>query len=221
VQDAAASLPARLVAAKPGERVADLCAAPGGKTAQLAAAGATVLAVDRSAPRLARLRQNMERLGLDVETMARDALTLEVEPFDAVLVDAPCSATGTLRRHPDVAWCKAPRDVEKLADLQRRLLDKAADLTRPGGRLVYCTCSLEPEEGERQIEALLARRPDLRREPVAAEEIGGLSEALTPSGDVRTLPHHLSGLGAGHDGMDGFFIARLVRSGSQAAGSGV
>lgn len=211
VQDAAAALPARLIAPRAGERILDLCAAPGGKTAQLAAAGAAVMAVDRSAERLKRLKANMARLQLTVETHAADALDLDLAPFDAVLLDAPCSATGTIRRHPDVAWTKREADVAGLAALQARLLDKAATLVGPGGRLVYCTCSLEPEEGERQIAAFLARHPAFRRSPIAAEELGGLAAAVTPHGELRTLPCHLP-----HDeprlaGLDGFFAARLLR----------
>jgi len=214
VQDAAAALPARLLGAGPGERVVDLCAAPGGKTAQLAAQGAEVLAVDRSEPRLRRLRDNMARLGLSVQTKAADALTLEESAFDAVLLDAPCSATGTIRRHPDVAWVKTEADLRKLAGLQTRLLDKAAALTRPGGRLVFCTCSLEPEEGEAQVAAFLERHPAFRRVPVRADEIGGLGECVTPEGDLRTLPCH--GAGFATPGMDGFFAARLTRHGGGA-----
>jgi 16S rRNA (cytosine967-C5)-methyltransferase len=213
VQDAAAALPARLLGPRPGERVADLCAAPGGKTAQLAAAGAQVLAVDRSEPRLKRLSENMARLNLTVETKAADALTLDAEPFDAVLLDAPCSATGTIRRHPDVPWVKGEEDVAKLADLQARLLDKAAALTKPGGRLVYCTCSLEPEEGERQAAAFLARTPAFRHDPARPEELPGLAQAITSEGDVRTLPHH-GGPELGAAGLDGFFIARFRRDNS-------
>ena len=212
VQDAAAALPARLLDARPGERVADLCAAPGGKTAQLASAGATVLAVDRSRHRLKRLAENMARLRLAVDTKVADALTLEAEPFDAVLLDAPCSATGTIRRHPDVPWTKREADLAKLVDLQARLLDKAAALTRSGGRLVYCTCSLEPEEGERQAESFLARHPAFAPVPVRADELPGLEEAITPNGDVRTLPHQ-GGAALGASGLDGFFIARFSRRG--------
>jgi 16S rRNA (cytosine967-C5)-methyltransferase len=211
VQDAAASLPARLIHPRPGERIADLCAAPGGKTAQLAAAGAQVLAVDRSAKRLQRLRENLARLDLAAETRAIDAAALEDGPFDAVLLDAPCSATGTIRRHPDVAWTKRAEDVAKLADLQHRLLDKAATLLGPGGRLVYCTCSLEPEECEEQAEGFLARHPDFARDPIRASEVGGLSELLTPEGDLRTLPCHLPLAEPARGGLDGFFAARFVR----------
>lgn len=211
VQDAAAALPVLLVAPKPGERIADLCAAPGGKTAQLAAAGAKVTAVDRSATRLKRLHANLARLSLVAEVIATDAAALDVEPFDAILLDAPCSATGTIRRHPDVAWTKLPEDRDKLSALQARLLDAAAKLTKPGGRLVYCTCSLEPEEGERQVEAFLARNPDFRREPVRADEIGGLAEAIDVRGDLRTLPHQIPGANPRLSGWAGFYASRLVR----------
>ena len=214
VQDAAAALPARLLRARPGERIADLCAAPGGKTAQLAAAGAEVLAVDRSAKRLQRLEENLARLNLKAETRAIDAEKLEAEPFDAILLDAPCSATGTIRRHPDVAWTKAEEDIRKLAGLQTRLLDKAASLLKPGGRLVYCTCSLEAEEGELQADSFLARHPDFAREPVTPGEIGGLTECITPQGDLRTLPSHLSLAEHDRSGLDGFFVARFVHRGT-------
>ncbi|MFC0217274.1 RsmB/NOP family class I SAM-dependent RNA methyltransferase [Pseudochelatococcus lubricantis] len=211
VQDAAASLPARLIAATPGERVLDLCAAPGGKTAQLAAAGAVVTAVDRSPERLARLAENMTRLKLDVRTVAADARTLTDEPYDAVLLDAPCSATGTIRRHPDVAWTKQPEEIASLAALQSALLDRAAALVRPGGRLVYSTCSLEPEEGEAQIAAFLARHADFARSPVSPEEIGGIADVIDADGQLRTLPHHLPDETPRLAGLDGFFAARLVR----------
>jgi 16S rRNA (cytosine967-C5)-methyltransferase len=211
VQDAAAALPARLLGPRPGERIADLCAAPGGKTAQLAHAGAQVVAVDKSARRLSRLADNMARLGLSVDVREADVLELDEAPFDAVLLDAPCSATGTIRRHPDVAWAKRPEDVAVLAGLQRQLLDKAAALVRRGGRLVYCTCSLEPEEGEAQIASFLARHGSFTRAPVDAREVGGLSELIDARGDVRALPCHLSDLGEGRAGLDGFFVARLLK----------
>jgi 16S rRNA (cytosine967-C5)-methyltransferase len=214
VQDAAAALPARLLGAMPGERVADLCAAPGGKTAQLAAAGAEVLAVDRSAKRLKRLEENLARLNLKAETRAIDAEKLDAPPFDAILLDAPCSATGTIRRHPDVSWTKSEEDIRKLAGLQTRLLDKAADLLKPGGRLVYCTCSLEAEEGERQAEDFLARHPEFARKPVEPHEVGGWADCITPQGDVRTLPCHLALPEHDRSGLDGFFMARFVHKGS-------
>jgi 16S rRNA (cytosine967-C5)-methyltransferase len=204
VQDAAAAIPARLLGVSEGERVLDLCAAPGGKTMQLASRGAAVTALDRSAPRLERLRENLARLGLTAEIAIADATTYAAEPFDAVLLDAPCSATGTIRRHPDVAWSKAEADLVRLAELQARLLDRAAELVRPGGRLVYCTCSLEREEGEAQIAAFLAREPRFGRVPVRPEEVGGRGELIDGNGDLRTLPSH---------GLDGFFASRLVRAG--------
>ncbi len=211
VQDAAAALPVAILKPAAGERIVDLCAAPGGKTAQLAAAGAEVLAVDRSAQRLKTLQANMDRLGLVARVMAADALAVEETGFGAVLLDAPCSATGTLRRHPDVAWTKGPADVAKLADLQRRLLDKAAGMVGPGGRLVYCTCSLEREEGEAQIEAFLARNADFERVPVTADDVPGLGDAITPEGDLRTLPFMLASDEDRLSGIDGFFVSRLRR----------
>ncbi len=213
VQDAAASLPALMLAVKPGERVADLCAAPGGKTAQLASAGAHVLAVDRSAPRMKRFAANMERLGLQVETRIADAATLQSEPFDAILLDAPCSATGTIRRHPDVAWSKTEDDISKLTALQSRLLDHAVTLLKPDGRLVYCTCSLEAEEGENQIAAFLARHPEMERAPVRPGEIPGLDAFLSPEGDIRTTPDAWPHADPRLAGLDGFFAARLRKRG--------
>ena len=213
VQDAAAAMPARLIRAEAGERVADLCAAPGGKTAQLCAAGAAVTAVDRSAERLKRFTLNMERLGFSVETEVADATSYAAPPFDAVLLDAPCTATGTIRRHPDVAWTKRASDLTTLTAIQSRMLDRAATLVRPGGQLVYCTCSIEPEEGEAQVAALLRRNPDLVRSPIAAEEIGGLSHCLTPLGELRTLPFHTARFEPEIVGLDGFYAARLMRRG--------
>lgn len=211
VQDAAAALPARLIAIEPGMRVADLCSAPGGKTAQLAARGARVTAIDRSAERLKLLSSNFERLHLEADIVVADVTTLNGPVFDAVLLDAPCSATGTIRRHPDVAWTKKPGDLTKLASMQSRMLDKAFELVRPGGTIVYCTCSLEPEEGEQQIAALLRRNPDVARLPIAKEEVGGLGELVNANGEVRTLPYFLPNEDPRLAGLDGFFIARLVR----------
>lgn len=211
VQDAAAAIPARLLQVTPGMRVADLCAAPGGKTAQLAAAGADVTAVDRSAERLKRLSANMERLNLQVESLVADVANFKAAPFDAILVDAPCLATGTIRRHPDVAWTKRLGDLASLVPLQARILDRAALLLRPGGRMVYCTCSLEPEEGEMQIAALLRRNPDLIRDPIEAAEVGGLQECLNALGEWRSLPFHMQAGEPRLSGLDGFFAARLVR----------
>lgn len=212
VQDAAAALPARLLGNVTGLRVADLCAAPGGKTAQLIAAGAKVTAVDRLERRVARLKQNLARLGFQATVICADVLAYApAEPFDAVLLDAPCSATGTIRRHPDVAWAKTKGDLDSLATLQRHLLDKAAKLVKAAGLLVYCTCSLEPEEGEEQIAAFLKRTPTFERVAVSAEEIGGLAEAITPQGDMRTLPSMLQTGTPRLSGLDGFFAARLRR----------
>ena len=209
VQDAAAALPARLLGASVGMRVADLCAAPGGKSAEIAITGASLTAVDRSAERLKRLASNLDRLRLRAEVAVSDLLSYDAPQFDAVLLDAPCSATGTIRRHPDVAWAKRPGDIASLAVMQAQMLDKAVRLTKPGGTLVYCTCSLEPEEGEHLITALLRRNPDVRRIPINASEVGGLDECLTPSGDLRTLPCHLQGTSPRLSGLDGFFAARL------------
>jgi len=211
VQDAAAAIPARLLVPGPGMRIADLCAAPGGKAAQLAAAGAQVVALDRSAERLRRLAANLQRLRLSAEIQVGDALAYEAAPFDAILLDAPCTATGTIRRHPDVAWTKRGGDVAALAGVQAKMLDRACALLKPGGRLVYCTCSLEPEEGPAQIAALLRRNPDMARLPVNASEVGGLSELVTAEGDVRTLPTALSNEDPRLAGLDGFFAARLIR----------
>ena len=167
-------------------RIVDLCAAPGGKSAQFAAAGAQVTTVDRSAERLKLLAANFERLRLRPEIVVADALAYEAPPFDAALIDAPCSATGTIRRHPDVAWIKRAGDIAALIKLQTQLLDKAIALTRAGGTIVYCACSLEPEEGEAQIAAVLRRNPDVRRSPIGLDEVGGLAECLTPR---RRLAH--------------------------------
>jgi 16S rRNA (cytosine967-C5)-methyltransferase len=208
VQDAAAALPAALLVARPGERIADLCAAPGGKTAQLAASGASVTAVERDAARLARLRDNLRRWRLDAEMVVADVATWKpAAPFDAVLLDAPCSATGTIRRHPDVPHIKRPRDVAALAETQARLLAAAAAMLRPGGRLIYSVCSLQPDEGVARVKAAIARG-DLRHEPFAPEELAALPEARTAEGFLRTLPCFWSDRG----GMDGFFAARLIKS---------
>jgi 16S rRNA (cytosine967-C5)-methyltransferase len=211
VQDAAAALPARMLGDVAGQSIADLCAAPGGKTAQLALAGARVTAVDRSANRLGRLRENLARLGLRADVVTADATEWQGGPFDAVLVDAPCSSTGTIRRHPDVAWLKGENDLMVLADLQRRLLDRAVALTKPGGSIIYCTCSLEPEEGEAQVEALMAREPSVRRRPLLPGEIPGIDEFLSPAGDLRTLPCHWPDPDPRMAGLDGFYAARLER----------
>jgi 16S rRNA (cytosine967-C5)-methyltransferase len=208
VQDTAAALPSRLLEPLGNMRVADLCAAPGGKTAALAHAGARVTAVDNSFGRLNRLRGNLARLKLEAELVQADLLEWTPrELYDRALLDAPCTATGTIRRHPDVAWLKRPEDVASLAALQSRMLDRAVALLKPGGVLLYCTCSLEPEEGEAQLAGAVSRH-GLTPMPVEAAEIGGLSEAITPDGTVRTLPCHLSGPEPRLAGLDGFFIGR-------------
>ena len=210
VQDAAASLPARLLGPVAGRRIIDLCAAPGGKTAQLAAAGARVIAVDRSEARLDRLRRNLERLHLSVETVAASAETWRPDtPADAVLLDAPCSATGTIRRHPDVAWLKTADDVTGLGEPQSRLLGAAIEMVRPGGVIVYCVCSLQPEEGADRVRNFLASGAPVERSPVRPEEICGLDEMVDPAGALQSLPFHL-----GEDGgVDGFHAVRLTRLG--------
>jgi 16S rRNA (cytosine967-C5)-methyltransferase len=212
VQDAAAALPARLLGEVRGRNVADLCAAPGGKTAQLAQAGARVVAVDRSPSRLNRLRHNLARLNLSAEVIEADAMEWQAEPFDAVLLDAPCSSTGTIRRHPDIPWLKSEVDLAKLTALQARLLDHAAALVKPGGTLVYCTCSLEPEECEDAVAALLGRNAELQRRPIAPGEVAGLGELLTSDGDLRTLPCQLPDPAPEWSGLDGFYAARLSRN---------
>lgn len=208
VQDAAASLPARLFGEPAGKRIVDLCAAPGGKTAQLAAAGAQVLAVDRSADRLERLNENLDRLGLTAELRLMDARKLKLDkPAQGILLDAPCSASGTLRRHPDVLYNHRPEDLEKLHRLQDELLEAAAGNLAPGGLLVYATCSLHPEEGPERITAFLSRHDNFRRRPIAAAELFGCSELLNSDNDLRSLPSNLPEFG----GLDGFFACRLER----------
>jgi 16S rRNA (cytosine967-C5)-methyltransferase len=211
VQDAAAALPARLIGDIRGRRVADLCAAPGGKTAQLAAAGAHVTAIDRAPARLKRLQDNLTRLALQAELVCADVAEWSAEPFDAVLLDAPCSSTGTIRRHPDVPWLKRVEDMTALAEVQRRLIERAVALTKPGGTLIYCTCSLEAEENEIVVAELLAREPGVRRVPFTAAEIFGQSEFVSAEGDLRTLPCQLADADSRFAGLDGFYAARLVK----------
>ena len=207
VQDAAAALPVRLLAPQPGERIADLCAAPGGKTAQLAAAGAQVVAVEQDATRMARLEENLSRLGLSAEVVLADATSWRpAQAFDAVLLDAPCSATGTIRRHPDVPHLKRPRDIAQFTQGQDRLLQAAAAMLRPGGRLIYAVCSQQPEEGPVRADAAL--RMGLTLEPFSAAELACLPEARTKEGFLRTHP----GLWPDRGGMDGFFAAQLIRA---------
>ncbi|PWL16799.1 MFS transporter [Falsochrobactrum shanghaiense] len=215
VQDVAASLPARLMGHIDGKRVADLCAAPGGKTAQLAAQGAKVTALDLSENRLKRLRSNLERLGFDAETIATNLLDFKPdELFDAVLLDAPCSSTGTVRRHPDVPWTKTQADIDKLAQLQAKLLAHAAALVKPGGTIVFSNCSLHPQEGE-LVAREAAQNPLLEPSPITPDDCPGLDGLITEEGFLRSTPADLP---AGHfdgnprmAGMDGFFAARFKR----------
>lgn len=206
VQDAAATLPARLLAPRPGERIAELCAAPGGKAAQLAAAGALVTAVEHNAGRIVRLSENLARLHLTADVVQADATAWRpAAPLDAVLLDAPCSATGTIRRHPDVPHLKRARDLAELARQQDALIANAAALLRPGGRLVYAVCSLQPEEGPQRLATAIAA--GLRHDPFTPGELMALPEALTADGCLRTHP----GLWPERGGMDGFFAARFLR----------
>jgi 16S rRNA (cytosine967-C5)-methyltransferase len=208
VQDAAAAIPVKLFGSVSDRMMIDLCAAPGGKTAQLAAGGANVTAIDRSPRRIDRMKGNLARLSLHAETICADAVAWRPQHrVWGVLLDAPCTATGAIRRHPDVLHLKTPEDVVRLALVQERLLHAAIEMLEPGGTLVYCTCSLEPEEGPRQISRLLARGMPMVRKPIQPEELGGLAELITPDGDLRTLPCHLGD----RDGIDGFFAARLIR----------
>ncbi|WP_244484477.1 RsmB/NOP family class I SAM-dependent RNA methyltransferase [Mesorhizobium sp. Root552] len=210
VQDTAASLPARLLGDIRGLSVADLCAAPGGKTAQLILAGASVTAMDTSKSRLARLRQNLERLSLSADVVQADLLKFQPEkPFDAVLLDAPCSSTGTVRRHPDVPWTKTPDDIAKLADLQRRLIAKAVAITKPGGTIVFSNCSLDPLEGEDLLSTFLTETPGVRIDPVSISEVDGIAPFVTEQGTLRTTPAGLNLGSASLSGLDGFFAARL------------
>ena len=208
VQDSAATLPVRLLGAVAGRRVVELCAAPGGKTAALTAMGAKVTAVEVSPARAARLEENLARLGLNAEIVIADAIRWRPSaPVDGVLLDAPCSGTGTLRRHPDIARLKGPGDIPALTALQDRLLAAAVEMTAPGGTLVYAVCSLQPEEGPARIAALRESGAPVQRVPVVADEVFGHTDWLSPEGDLRTLPCHLAELG----GMDGFYACRLRR----------
>jgi len=212
VQDAAASIPARLFGDLTGKRVADLCAAPGGKTAQLILAGGRVTAIDQSENRLKRLRSNLERLGLEAETIAVDLTKFEPsERFDAILLDAPCSSTGTTRRHPDVLWTKGAGDIAKLATLQERLLRHAVTLLNPGGVLVFSNCSLDPQEGEEVVARVLEDMKNLERVPIDAAKWPGMEQAITPIGEFRTLPTMLDMPDDFASGLDGFYAAVLRR----------
>jgi len=208
VQDAAAALPALLLAARPGERIADLCAAPGGKTAQLAAAGAHVTAIESNERRIPRLRENLARLSLSVEVIHADATAWRPPaPFDAILLDAPCSATGTIRRHPDIPHLKRETDLPALIAAQDRLVEAAAAMLRPGGRLIYAVCSLQPEEGPARAEA--AARFGLVHAPFSEAELTAIPQARTAHGDLKTDPALWPDIG----GLDGFFAARFTKKG--------
>jgi 16S rRNA (cytosine967-C5)-methyltransferase len=209
VQDAAAALPARLLGDVAGQSVLDLCAAPGGKTAQLAASGAKVTALDRDAGRLARLEANLKRLGLGAQFVCADVAAFRPDsPASHILLDAPCSATGTLRRHPDLPWLKRETDIAQSVAQQAQLLDAAITMLAPGGVLVYAVCSLEPEESEAQIASLLARNNMVRPVPLKQDEVPGTATFITKDGFLRTTPAHWPE----HGGLDGFFAARLVRA---------
>ena len=207
VQDAAATLPATLLGDVRGKRVIDLCAAPGGKTAQLAAAGAQVAAVEREATRLARLKENLDRLKLEATLINEDVRDVRIEPAPFVLLDAPCTATGTIRRHPELPWIKSASDVTLVSAASAELLDCAADMVAPGGLLVFAVCSLEPEEGSEQVARFLDRQSEFTRVPVTEADQFGHAEWIDANGDLRTLPCHLGDKG----GMDGFYAARLRR----------
>ncbi len=206
VQDAAAALPARILELRRGERVLDLCAAPGGKTLQMAAAGADVTALDISPPRMRRLEENLARCDLKARTVVADATDWEGATFDAVLLDAPCTATGTIRRHPDLPHAKSTAALGPLVELQARLIDRAVALTRPGGRLVFCTCSLLPEEGEAQVKSALGRHPNIAADP-GPLALPGIERDWIGDG-LRLRPDYWPDRG----GMDGFYIARLRKS---------
>ncbi|MFK7839481.1 MAG: RsmB/NOP family class I SAM-dependent RNA methyltransferase [Bdellovibrionales bacterium] len=211
VQDASAAIPAQLFGELKGKVVVDLCAAPGGKSVQLASRGADVVALDRSAKRLKRVEENAARLGLSekIEIHVADAAAWQPPgSLQYILLDAPCSATGTVRRHPDVLHLKSERDISRLADTQTRILNNAFEILAVGGVLVFCTCSLQKDEGERRIEAFLARYENAARVPISAkDDLNGYDESLTDLGDLRILPHHQASIG----GMDGFFISRLTK----------
>ncbi len=208
VQDAAAALPHKLLGDVSGQEVLDLCAAPGGKTLALAAAGAKVTAVDRAGGRLERLKENLSRTHLAATIVKADIADWDPDrKWNKILLDAPCSATGTVRRHPDVLRTKKAEDIASLAPVQAKLLAQASGWLEPGGTLVYCTCSLEPLEGPAQAALFLKNNPAFKRVPITPQEIGGLSECITPEGDLRTLPYHLGDQG----GMDGFYAVRLTK----------
>jgi 16S rRNA (cytosine967-C5)-methyltransferase len=205
VQDAAATLPAILLGDVAGKDVIDLCAAPGGKTLQLAAAGGRVTAVEKQASRITRIGENLARTGLTATLAESDARDFDgTAPL--VLIDAPCTSTGTIRRHPELPWIKGAADVTQMAAQAYEILEAGARMVTPGGKLVFAVCSLEREEGEEQIAAFLYAHPEFARDPITANEVFGNESWITPDGELRTLPFYLEG------GMDGFFAARLKKS---------
>ncbi len=209
IQDVAASLPVKVLGDVSGKAIADICAAPGGKTMQLAAGGAKVTAVDISQRRLERVQENLERVGLEAEIVCTDVLDWQPDTlFDALLLDAPCSATGTIRRHPDALYLKKSHDIDALCKLQEQLLSKAAALIKPGGELVYCTCSLQKREGELQMARFLAENSNFEPHPITSSQVGAMGHLINNQGDLRTLPFHTAGE---NTGMDGFFISRIIR----------
>lgn len=207
-QDAAAALPVRLFGDVSRKLIIDICAAPGGKTAQLAAGGADVIAVDLNERRLQRLTANLQRLNLTAKTVVADALEwMPEKEADGVLLDVPCSATGTIRRHPDLPWTKSTSDVKALLPIQAQMLRSAAKMIKPGGLLIYACCSLQPEEGERQISQFLKHHPDFSRQPITATDSLGIPEAITAAGDLQTLPSMWTSIGS----IDGFYASRLIK----------
>lgn len=210
VQDAAAALPVQLMGGLEDKHVLDICAAPGGKTAQLASKGASITALDRSAKRLVRLKENMTRLSFSekVETITTDASEWSPkEPADVVLLDAPCTATGVIRRHPDILYLKSEKDIDSLVRTQQKIFDHAAGFVKSGGMLIYCTCSILKSEGEDQVETFLNNHSDYERMPITEEDVSGHKQFINENGDIRLFPYLLSELG----GLDGFFISRLRR----------
>ena len=213
VQDAAAALPAHLINLEKGGRVLELCAAPGGKTAQLIQKGYEVTAVDISRPRLARLKQNLDRLNLNATLVEADILEYEpIEKFDAILLDAPCSSTGTIRRHPDVLWTKSSEEITSLAKLQYQLLEKSRDFLKPGGIFVFSNCSMMKEEGEDLLSKVSKQFEDIKLDPIKPSEISGLEDCINGQGALRTLPFHLAHKeNEAYSGLDGFFACRFIK----------
>ncbi|MEE2746629.1 MAG: RsmB/NOP family class I SAM-dependent RNA methyltransferase, partial [Pseudomonadota bacterium] len=207
VQDTAASLPVKLMGSIKGLKIGDLCAAPGGKTAQMLAMGAAVTSVDRSTKRVRILETNLNRLGFVAEVRCEDVLNWRPTGlYDAIMIDAPCTATGTIRRHPDIQWVRSATDVMQAQKIQKSLLSAAVRMIKPKGTIIYVSCSLQPEEGTQVVNSVLSSFKNLHRDPVNPEELMGNKDLITDEGDLRTLPSHMSELG----GMDGFYAARLV-----------